>query len=415
MKTGTSSDAFVPLGDLLTTEDPVWVWDVSARRILWANRPARIFWGADSLDALKAKRFSSKNQVAETLKRLASGPDGMDERVEELVLPTPSGKKSFRCYLQGLQVAGGTPGFIIKALNRGADSVAAGSGDSPQSKPNRPAAAPAIRSGQSKADRAALRAISKTLAERGKNAPARPKSAGPANSHVALQDQPPHDAIRELAHELGNPLNVIRGFAGWIKEIAPEKNNQDRLEAYASNITEAVDLALAVIRNFSANFENGPSASLAHVSDVKDAAERCISLVAPLAKENGIKIYRRIDAKLPALAISRHSLQQILMNLLINAIRYHKTGKKIKVSCRKLKDGRVRFAISDDGKGMSKKDIKAALRGVPADHAARDRRSGVGLPLVKRIVEDSGGDLVIESERGKGTRITVTFPAKISK
>ncbi len=50
------------LGDLLMAEDPVWVWDIRARKILWANRAGQAFWGADGLDALRARRFPARDK-----------------------------------------------------------------------------------------------------------------------------------------------------------------------------------------------------------------------------------------------------------------------------------------------------------------------------------------------------------------
>jgi signal transduction histidine kinase len=406
MKTENGSDAFIPLGDLLTTDDPVWVWDVTARRVLWANHPARLFWGVSSLDALQARRFSPRSHFASRLSHLAAPPRNLKEGTEELSVPAASGKKTVQCYLQGLQVAGGRPGFIIKALRAEADR--ARPPQQPRNLPRRNGIAGAD------ADHTTLQAIArrmeKSARKRGKsgdgNVPGHRSAGKPMDAELL------GIAIRELGHELGNPLNVIRGFAGWIKESAPAGSHYDRLCAYADNIAEAADLAMGVFSNFSARFVEGQGdAPKETAADISDIAERCQALVAPLASESGVKVHRRIEGDLPLLSVGNGGLQQILINLLINAIRYHKSGKIIRIAARRDKNGAVKLTVSDDGKGMSKKDIAAALGTRKARTAGRNGRSGLGLPLVRRIVEDAGGRISIDSARGKGTRITVIFPA----
>ena len=408
MKTETGSDAFIPLGDLLTTEDPVWVWDVTARRVLWANHPARLFWGVTSLDALQAKRFSPRNHFASRLSHLAAPPRCLREGTEELSVPAITGKKTVQCYLQGLQVAGGRPGFIIKALDSGGDHERRR--DVPRKAPKKPKKKGVA---TADADHVTLQAIAKGLKKASKK---RDKSAG----KVSLPDQPadrPIDAellavaIRELGHELGNPLNVIRGFAGWIKETAPPGSHHEKLCSYADNIAEAADLAMGVFSSFSARFAEGQGNTRKEPANIRKIAENCQALVAPLARESGVKVYRRIEGDFPLLILGNCDLQQVLMNLLINAIRYHKSGKKIRITARQTKAGDVKLTVSDDGKGMSKKDIAAALGKGKTRASAKNGRSGLGLPLVRRIVEDAGGNVAIDSARGKGTRVTVVFPS----
>lgn len=404
MKTEISTDAFIPLGDLLMTEDPVWVWDVTARRILWANHPARLFWGESSLDALQAKRFSPRNHFASRLSYLAASPRNLREGTEELSVPATTGMKTVQCYLQGLQVAGGQPGFIIKALDSGNNHDPVQDKLSENTRKNCVTAADT--------DHHTLQAIAKGVKKASKK---RGKQAGEG----LLVDQPssrPIDAqllavaIRELGHELGNPLNVIRGFAGWIKEVAPPGSRYGKLCAYADNIAEAADLAMGVFSNFSARFEEGQGTIQHEPANIRDIVERCQALVAPLARESGVKVYRRIEGDMSLRTLDSSRLQQVLMNLLVNALRYHKSGKKIRITARRTKAGNVKLTVSDDGKGMSKRDIASALGKGKARVAAKSGRSGLGLPLVRRIIEDAGGDLAIESAKGKGTRITLTFP-----
>lgn len=406
MKTEIGSDAFIPLGDLLTTEDPVWVWDVTARRVLWANHPARLFWGAASLDALQAKRFSPRNGFASRLRYLAAPPRNLREGTEELSVPAATGKKTVQCYLQGLQVAGGRPGFIIKALASG------GGHDRTQDEPSKALKKNGVSAAE--ADHITLQAIAKGLKKaskkRGKRASVAALPPGQSENRQIDADLLA-GAIRELGHELGNPLNVIRGFAGWIKEIAPQGTPYSKLYSYADNISEAADLAMEIFSNFSARFGEGQGNTQREPANIRETAERCQALVAPLARESGVKVYRRIEGNMSLLTLGNGGLQQVLINLLVNAIRYHKSGKKIRIAAHRTKAGDVKLTVSDDGKGMSKRDIAAALGKAKTRAPAKNGRSGLGLPLVRRIIEDAGGDLTIDSGKGMGTRITVIFPS----
>ena len=141
--------------------------------------------------------------------------------------------------------------------------------------------------------------------------------------------------------------------------------------------------------------------------------ESCVRLITPLAKQAGIKVYRSTPRNLPKLMAGERVVKQVLLNLLMNAVRHQKTGGKIAVTARRRKDHAIYLTVADDGKGMTKKEIRAVLTSSRRKNR-RDARSGdfgFGLPLVRRLVEAAGGQLSIESARGKGTTVGITFPA----
>ncbi len=103
-------------------------------------------------------------------------------------------------------------------------------------------------------------------------------------------------------------------------------------------------------------------------------------------------------------------MKQILLNVLINAVRHQKTGGRIFVRAKLRRDGALVIAMTDNGIGMTKKEIKTALGGKRKATAASGELSGFGLPLVKRLAESVGGTIAIESARYKGTTVEMVFP-----
>jgi len=220
--------------------------------------------------------------------------------------------------------------------------------------------------------------------------------------------------VRELCHELRNPLTVILGFAERISDTAPPGRSQEKLRAYATDIMSSAHLAMAILGEFSSRIlraDEGPPEP--EPVDIKSTVESCLRLIAPLARQAGLKVSRSAGRGLPPLLAGERVLKQILLNVLMNAVRHQKTGGRIQVTARKRKDGTVRLAIADDGKGMTKKDIRSVMSAPRRKETIPPTpgRSGLGLPLVKRLVESAGGALSIESPRGKGTTVEMLFPA----
>jgi signal transduction histidine kinase len=391
METGGGSVASIPLGDFLTSDEPVWVWDATACRIVWANAAGRAFWGAASVDALRARTFSARTKSISRMNSLALMPGEAREWVEPLELNTASGRITARCQMQMLRIAGGEPGLIVRVID-------ATGGRTPRPHETAP----------QQEGSAALEAVAARLKKASdlKSAHAPAIRQDPSSVDALIQ------SLRELSHEIRNPLSVIRGFAERIKDIAPPGKKRDQLIAYADDIMESADLAMAILSDFSTRLLHpDQQPEEAEPADLRRSVESCLRLIAPLAKASRVKVYRRIDATLPRLTTAERIQKQILLNLLMNAIRYHKTGGQIKVMAHGRKDGTVRLAVADDGKGMTKKEIRVALARSRKSPQPQPGRSGLGLPLVKRLVEHEGGRIAISSVRGKGTTVEIVFPA----
>jgi signal transduction histidine kinase len=107
-------------------------------------------------------------------------------------------------------------------------------------------------------------------------------------------------------------------------------------------------------------------------------------------------------------------LTEILLNLLSNAIKFTELGGAIEVTVRRAEHGGIAFAVCDTGCGMSPAEIEIALEvfgQVDAGLARRHEGTGLGLPLARKLAELHGGSLVIASEKGRGTTVTVMLPA----
>ena len=412
MESDGGSGGLIPLGDFLTAEEPVWVWDAAARRILWANQAGRAFWGAASNESLRVRKFDARNRAVLRMAALAGNSGEKREWVETLTLGAAAGRQSVTCHMQSLEVAGGHPGLIVKALQNAAsrDQSVADTG-TVEALPKSPSEERIARADRTALDAIAARLNRGTAENRLQRQPKAPALAPPARE---AQPDAALLTVRELCHELRNPLTVILGFAERIRDTAPPGRNQERLRSYAADIMESAHLAMAILGDFSMRIlrpEEGPPAP--EPVDIKTTVESCLRLIAPLAKQAGLKISKSASAGLPLLLAGERVLKQILLNVLMNAVRHQKTGGRIKVKARRRKDGTVGLTIADDGKGMTKKEIKSVMRAARRKAAVPPvpGRSGLGLPLVKRLVEGAGGTLTIESARGKGTTVEMLFPA----
>jgi signal transduction histidine kinase len=220
--------------------------------------------------------------------------------------------------------------------------------------------------------------------------------------------------LGHLSHDLRTPLNNVLAFAEIIKDrrLADER---DRYVEYAGYIFESGRELLRLIDDIIdvAQIESGEFALKPGEVDVGPAIAGAHRLVGDEMQKKGIQFIARVPDDCPKLAADEKSLKQILVNLLSNASRFTPRGGRVILDVRPQEDGHFLIRVSDTGSGMAKGQIAAVMSpfGAPGAALALDRATGgIGLRLVKYLIERHGGRLDISSMVGVGTTVTLRFP-----
>lgn len=222
--------------------------------------------------------------------------------------------------------------------------------------------------------------------------------------------------LAHMSHELRTPLNAIIGFSETIsgQMFGPA---EDRYVDYAKDINDSGQHLLKLIGDVLDLSKIEAGALTLHESDVdlRESGDVALRLVRERAHKKHITLDAIYAAGLPRVTTDERVVQQILINLITNAIKFTGEGGQVTLTAEMTKLGAVALTVRDTGIGMKPDEIAIALQPfgqVGPNMAARAEGTGLGLPLCQRFAEALGGGLVIESAPGKGTAVTVTLPAR---
>ncbi len=224
------------------------------------------------------------------------------------------------------------------------------------------------------------------------------------------------DFVANVSHELKTPLTAIKGFAETLKEGAI--NDKENAARFVDIIKENADRLSRLVEDLLtlSNIELGKVSFDIRDVDVEEAARTVVSTLEPKAK--GITLETDIEKGVRALS-DKDRLAQILLNLVDNAIKFTEKGHiTICAKAAQKQEGQphdlVEISVTDTGTGIPPKDIPRLGERFYRVDPARSRElggTGLGLAIVKHLVVSMGGKLSIESEYGKGTRISFTMPS----
>ncbi|HKU54404.1 MAG TPA: MHYT domain-containing protein [Rhizomicrobium sp.] len=220
--------------------------------------------------------------------------------------------------------------------------------------------------------------------------------------------------LASMSHELRTPLNAILGFSETMHCEAFGPLGSPRYRDYLGNIHESGTHLLALINAIldMVHFDAGHVDMQEEVFDPQALIDQCLRMAAVQAEKADIQVATDIPADLPLLNADRRRIKQVLINLLSNAVKFTPPGGQIGLSVRSTIDG-LALTVSDNGIGIAPHDIPKALERfgqVDSSLARKYEGTGLGLPLSKQFVEMHGGSLVLESQAGTGTTVTVTLP-----
>jgi signal transduction histidine kinase len=243
------------------------------------------------------------------------------------------------------------------------------------------------------------------------------------NQELTRLLQASQESFSYLAHELKTPLNSIMGYSQLLlrqqerqtPEVATQIKKPNPLERVLSSSRQLLRLvndALEISR-----FEAGKVKLRLNRIEVKAVVNSAVEMIEPLARAKELALEVNCDRAPSQVVTDAFRLQQIVTNLLSNAVRYTDEGS-IRVECATLPEGKWSVAIADTGIGIPRelqgKIFDPYSRAFSDDEHQREGGTGLGLAIVSRLVNLLGGDITLESEAGEGSTFTVTFPLELT-
>ncbi len=211
------------------------------------------------------------------------------------------------------------------------------------------------------------------------------------------------DAAAYVSHEIKNPLMVIGGLAGQVeRHIADHPEVQEKLHIICGEV-KRLESFLGDLRDFTRPAR--PSKTEIDLNEVIREAE---VLMAPAAEEKGIRLEDRLDPHLPPVEADPNQLNQVLINLVKNAMEATDGGGLIIVASG-CQDEQVWFSITDSGKGMTP-EVKEKV--FHPFFTTKEKGTGLGLAVIHKIVTDHHGIIDLTTTPGEGTTFTVRLPVK---
>jgi PAS domain S-box-containing protein len=213
-----------------------------------------------------------------------------------------------------------------------------------------------------------------------------------------------------VAHELGSPLSTI-GICAKVLATDSTSSAGERLET-VDLIERCVGSMQRLIRDLSdvASIETGRLALDRRAEAPAALLAAATEMFAARARSAGVELETRVLPGLPAVSADAGRVVQVIGNLLSNALRHTASGGRVKLCARRDPSG-VRFAVKDTGPGIAAEDVPHVFDRFWHTRATALRGGGLGLPIVRGIVEAHGGAVELTSTSSEGTVISFTIPA----
>jgi len=234
-----------------------------------------------------------------------------------------------------------------------------------------------------------------------------------ANRRLAEVNRMKEIFLYTVSHELKTPLTCIIAYAEFLRQdenaIEPEQRKTFSRILYdqANRLLELVNDIMDLSR-----LEGGAARLNLSATNLNSIVDTSVQALETLAVRKGIRLAQELAAELPSIPVDASKLRQVIVNLLNNAIKFTEAGGTITIGTR-VSDGSVIVEVSDSGIGIPARDLTRIFDLFARSDVAVNRHYeglGLGLHLVKRLVELHGGRVWVESTPGKGSRFSFSLP-----
>ena len=220
--------------------------------------------------------------------------------------------------------------------------------------------------------------------------------------------------LSSMSHELRTPLNAIIGYSEFVSEDQDDPLNEEQMECIGKvmkaghHLLKLIDEILDLSK-----IETGAVTLSMQPVDVPAIVDECIELNSSFASDHGIAVEDLVSgANLPPIRVDRTRFKQVLLNFLSNAVKYNRDNGSVTVEQERPSARLIRVNVTDTGGGIAEDHLDDIFK--PFDRLGAEasdiQGSGIGLTITKRLVEQMGGEIGVESTLGKGSTFWVAFP-----
>ena len=221
--------------------------------------------------------------------------------------------------------------------------------------------------------------------------------------------------LATMSHELRTPLNAVIGFSEMMQSEVFGRLGDQRYHAYAGGIFKSGTHLLEIVNDVLdlSKTETGKMELFEDVFDLRDVVRAVRQVTDERLEAANLTQAIELPTDLPLLRADERKTKQMLMNLLSNAIKFTPEGGSVTLSVRCERERGIAVAIADTGVGIAAEDLDRVLKPFEQADSSLARKhegTGLGLALVKAMIELHGGTLTLNSALGVGTEVTIVFP-----
>jgi len=237
-----------------------------------------------------------------------------------------------------------------------------------------------------------------------------------AREAAELSNRAKTEFLATMSHELRTPLNAIIGFSEIIENELLGPVGTSTYRDYARDINDSGRHLLTLINDILdvARLEVGRFAMVEAELNIAETIRASIILVGERAKAAGLRINENIPDDLPNMFGDERRIKQTIANILANAVKFTPAEGRVSVTA-KIDENGLNIVVADSGIGIESDDMTKIMAPFGQAESSLSRRFdgvGLGLPLARRFMDMHGGRLSIDSTPGKGTVVTLHFPAE---